>query len=191
MASLGCNQLIQVVACHLFTPKPLLEPINFAMVMVTPSGTYFNVVLFKIQKFCLTQILFVNVVCFSKLSSVFVINKALLSLPCCLWKSVWLGCTKSGTLTHLPLDKMAAILQTIFSDAFSWMKSFVVWLKCLWSLFLRVQLTITQYVYWLVIYLLAFTGLQIRFINFATITVTKPSLMAVGGGSFLGLRLVT
>ena len=25
-------------------------------------------------------------------------------------------------LTHLPLDKMAAISQTIFSDAFSWMK---------------------------------------------------------------------
>ena len=26
-------------------------------------------------------------------------------------------------LTHLPLDKMAAILQTMFSDAFSWMKN--------------------------------------------------------------------
>ena len=25
-------------------------------------------------------------------------------------------------LTHLPLDKMAAVSQTIFSDAFSWMK---------------------------------------------------------------------
>ena len=41
-------------------------------------------------------------------------------------------------LTHLPLDKMAAILQRIFSDAFSWMKSFVFWLKFHWSLFLRV-----------------------------------------------------
>ena len=38
-------------------------------------------------------------------------------------------------LTHLPLDKMAAILQTMFSDAFSWMKSFVFWLKFHWSLF--------------------------------------------------------
>ena len=28
-------------------------------------------------------------------------------------------------LTRLPLDKMAAIPQTIYSDAFSWMKSFV------------------------------------------------------------------
>ena len=30
-------------------------------------------------------------------------------------------------LTHLPLDKMAAVLQTIFSYPFSWMKSFVFW----------------------------------------------------------------
>ena len=32
-------------------------------------------------------------------------------------------------LTHLSLDKMAAFLQTIFSDAFSWMKSFFILIK--------------------------------------------------------------
>ena len=32
-------------------------------------------------------------------------------------------------LTHLPCDKMAAISQTIFSDAISWMKCFVVLIK--------------------------------------------------------------
>ena len=32
---------------------------------------------------------------------------------------------------------MAAISQTIFSDAFSWMKSFVVWLRFHWRLFSR------------------------------------------------------
>ena len=42
------------------------------------------------------------------------------------------------------LDKMAAISQTIFSDAFSSMKNFVFWLKFHWNLFLRVQLTITE-----------------------------------------------
>ena len=54
-------------------------------------------------------------------------------------------------LTHLPLDKMAAISQTIFAGAFSRMKSFVFWLKFHWSLFLRVQFTITQhwFRYWL------------------------------------------
>ena len=33
-----------------------------------------------------------------------------------------------SVLTHLPLDKLAAISQTIFSDAFLLMKSFVFWL---------------------------------------------------------------
>ena len=47
-------------------------------------------------------------------------------------------------LTQLLQDKMAAISQTIFSDAFSWMKSFVFSLKFHWGLFLNVQLTITQ-----------------------------------------------
>ena len=47
-------------------------------------------------------------------------------------------------LTHLTLDKMAAISQAIFSDAFSWMKSSVFWLKFHWRLFLRVKLIITQ-----------------------------------------------
>ena len=40
-------------------------------------------------------------------------------------------------LTHLPLDKMAAISQTIFSDVFSWMKSLIFWLKFHWSLFIK------------------------------------------------------
>ena len=44
-------------------------------------------------------------------------------------------------LTHLSLDKMAAISQTIFSDSFSSMKSFVFWFKFHWGLLLRVCLT--------------------------------------------------
>ena len=32
-------------------------------------------------------------------------------------------------LTHLPLDKMTAISQTIFSDVISWMKSFLILIK--------------------------------------------------------------
>ena len=36
-------------------------------------------------------------------------------------------------LTHLHLEKVAAISQTIFSDAFSWMKIIVLWLKFHWS----------------------------------------------------------
>ena len=48
------------------------------------------------------------------------------------------------SLTHLPLRKMAAISLTTFSNAFSWMKSFVFRFRFHWSLFLRVQLTISQ-----------------------------------------------
>ena len=52
------------------------------------------------------------------------------------------GCFPSSTA------KMAAISQTIISDAFLWMKSFVFWLKFHWSLFPRVQLTIIQHCLW-------------------------------------------
>ena len=48
-------------------------------------------------------------------------------------------------LTHLPLDKMAAIWQTTFSSASSWMKSFVFWFEFHLSFFLGVQLTIDQH----------------------------------------------
>ena len=48
-------------------------------------------------------------------------------------------------LTHWGWDKMAAISQTTFSNAFSSMKIFESWFKFHWSLFLRVQLTIFQH----------------------------------------------
>ena len=48
--------------------------------------------------------------------------------------------------THWGRDKIDAISQTIFSDAFSWMEMFVFWLKFHWSLFLRVKLT--MFMYW-------------------------------------------
>ena len=54
-------------------------------------------------------------------------------------------CEGNPTLTHLPLDKLAAISQTIFLGAFSWMKSFVFRSQFLWSLSMRVQLTINQH----------------------------------------------
>ena len=46
--------------------------------------------------------------------------------------------------THWDRDKMANICQTTFSNAFSRMKMNELWLKCHWSLFLRVKLTILQ-----------------------------------------------
>ena len=54
-------------------------------------------------------------------------------------------------LTHWGREKIAAIFQTTFSNAFSWMKMFKFRLRFLWSLFPRVQLTIFQhwFRYWL------------------------------------------
>ena len=51
-------------------------------------------------------------------------------------------------LTHWGRDKMAAIIQTVFSNAFSWMKIYQFPLRFHWSLFLREQLTIFQHWLW-------------------------------------------
>ena len=48
-------------------------------------------------------------------------------------------------LTRWGRERMTAISQTTFSDAFSWMKIFEFRLKFHWSLFPRVQLTIVQH----------------------------------------------
>ena len=47
-------------------------------------------------------------------------------------------------LTHWGRDKMAAVSQTTFSNAFSWLKILEFRLRFHWSLFLRVQLTIIR-----------------------------------------------
>ena len=49
------------------------------------------------------------------------------------------------TLTHWGRDKMAAISQTTLSNAFSWMTMLEFRIKFHWSLFIRVQLTISQH----------------------------------------------
>ena len=48
-------------------------------------------------------------------------------------------------LTHWGQDKMDAIAQTAFSNAFSLMKMYKFWLKLHWILFLMVQLTLFQH----------------------------------------------
>ena len=53
--------------------------------------------------------------------------------------------TDRNTLTHWGRDKMAAISQTTFSNAFSWMKMYEFRLRFHWSLFLVVQTTISQH----------------------------------------------
>ena len=52
------------------------------------------------------------------------------------------------TVTQWGRDKMAAIFQTTLSNAFSCMKMLQFQLRYLWSLFLRVQLTIVHHWFW-------------------------------------------
>ena len=59
--------------------------------------------------------------------------------------SLWRHCNEPRPLTHLSQD----ISQTIYSDAFPWMKRLVFWLKLQWCLFPVVQLTTTQHCFWL------------------------------------------
>ena len=49
------------------------------------------------------------------------------------------------SLTHWGRDKMAAIFQMTFSNGFSWMKMYEFRFTFHWSLFLGVQLTISQH----------------------------------------------
>ena len=51
---------------------------------------------------------------------------------------------KHRGLTYWDRNKMSAIFQTTFWNAFSWMKMYEFRLRFLWSLFLRVQSTISQ-----------------------------------------------
>ena len=50
------------------------------------------------------------------------IDVTMTTCACCLY-------FRQMPLTHIPLVKMAAVSQTVFSDSFSWMRSFVFWLK--------------------------------------------------------------
>ena len=61
------------------------------------------------------------------------------------WSDGLLEGEHRNDVNHLPLDKMAAISQKMLSNAFSWMKSCVLWLNFRRSLFPRVQLMIFQH----------------------------------------------
>ena len=58
---------------------------------------------------------------------------------------IYIGIYHHLVLTHWGWDKMATIFQTIFSNAFSWMKMFEFRLEFHRSLFFRFQLTISQH----------------------------------------------
>ena len=50
-----------------------------------------------------------------------------------IWYAFWTDQSMVGELTHRGRDKMATIIQTTFSNAFSWMKIYEFLLKFYWS----------------------------------------------------------
>ena len=69
-----------------------------------------------------------------------------LSTPCSQCRLKFISVSKTGSwLTHWGWDKIAAIFQTTFSNAFSSMKLCEFWLRFHWNLFLSVKLTIFQH----------------------------------------------
>ena len=64
-------------------------------------------------------------------------------LPCPVYITVAFHGLWDGIINSYPLNKMATISQTSYSNAFSWMKICWFWLKFHRSLFPRVQLTIS------------------------------------------------
>ena len=142
---------------------------NAGILLIGPLGTNFNEIFIEIQTFsfkkvhlkmssgkCCPLCLGLNVLIFTSEGTIV-----------CYWLSCilksqhyhepimhntasnsqqWLAimCYDEGTLTlvyltHWGRDKMDAISQTTFSNAFSWMKMFQYRLKFHWSLFLRVK----------------------------------------------------
>ena len=56
----------------------------------------------------------------------------------------WYTSHRSG-LSHLPVDNKAAISQMTISNVFLWIKSLLFWFEFHWSVFLRIQLTISHH----------------------------------------------
>ena len=121
---------------------------NAGSLLIGPLGTNFSEILKKNTALFIEENNFENVFCEKKMT-IFSYPNVITGNQSSISHGILMICIQyfiRGTvhLTHLPPDKMTAISQTIFSCAFSWMKSFVLRLKFHWHLFLRVQLIITS-----------------------------------------------
>ena len=109
---------------------------NAGLLSIGSLRTYFNENLIKIQQFSLMKM-------HVKMSSA-KLRPYCPGLNVLIQSNCWsaFNYPPDKILTHLPMDIMAAISQTILLDAFSWMKMYEFRLRFHWILFLRVQSTI-------------------------------------------------
>ena len=117
----------QVMACHPFGTQLLAEPHNNVILSMGTLGTNSSRSWINLYHFSFKKTYMKNHACKLVIN---VYQSKVCELLSILWWPYWVDVTPILLdLTHHPLDKMAAILQTIYSDAFSWMKIFVFWLK--------------------------------------------------------------
>ena len=96
---------------------------------LSPASTYSNYVIFSIRHIEVSTLMIV----LKSLPEPAYVHKRSKDKP----KIRWVCVDSYGILTHFPLDKIDTIPQTMFSDAFSWMKSFKFQLRFHGSLFLK------------------------------------------------------
>ena len=129
-----------IAACH--WPRCPVSNDNFKHVRKCYCFSFF------LRNFCLMK-------CLVKCEMRNVICMPIVTLCICHVRTQWgcwnrarvMGPREGGleSLSYWGRDKMDAISQTPFSNAFSWMKMLEYWLTFHWSLFLRLQLTISQH----------------------------------------------
>ena len=134
-----CHGYLSSLVHAWYSARPLPEPI----LSVRHPGAYLYEILFTVKIFWFKETPFENEVICKYWSFCSDFNTFIH-----LWPLMKAGSQKvvcDAMLTHWGRDKMAAICQTTFSNAFPWMKMYEFRLKFHWSLFVRVQLTIYQH----------------------------------------------
>ena len=130
MAHIYVGKLTIIGSDNGFSPKQHQAIIwtNGGILLIGPLGTNFGEILIAIQTFSL--------------------KKRHLKLSSAKWRPFCLGLNVLSPqiyefvlFTYWGLNKMVNILETTFSNVFSWMKIIAFWFKFHWSLFIRVQLT--------------------------------------------------
>ena len=131
------SALIQAMAPCLTAPSHYLD--NAKILLIGPLGTYFSEILNEIDKYAFKKM-------HLNLSSAKWQTSCLgLNVLNCHNIIIAIGLLMNVLLTYWGRDKMDTISQITFSNAFSWMKMFEYRLRLHWSLYLRVQLTISQH----------------------------------------------
>ena len=134
------RSLVGIMTCCLFGPKPLPEP----MLACCQSNSWEQNGGHLVQGGDKLTNIFISPPCISP-PCLSVLRVAFFTVVSVDTLSSAGASSSEDDLTHWDQDKMAAIFQTTFSNAFLWMKMYELQLRFHWSLFPRIHLTIFQH----------------------------------------------